>query len=110
MKEDIAYPTEDMISVSHDLRPFIEEQWGRHTALFMSNQDSFSDLLKFIARLVPNGGGKAGELANALTEYHKQYHDAYLALHDLADKIENAAQTMTSTDQSVSQSFQDLPR
>ena len=95
MAEDMAYPTEDMTAVSHDLQPFIESQWAQHTALFMNNQDSFSILLEFVARIVPND----------LMNYHKQYQDAYLALHDLAVQIDNAASTMTAADESVSQSF-----
>ncbi len=105
MAEDMAYPTEDMTAVSHDLQPFIESQWAQHTALFMNNQDSFSTLLEAVARIIPNGGGKANELVNDLMNYHKQYQNAYTALHDLAVQIDNAARTMQATDQSVSQSF-----
>jgi hypothetical protein len=103
MQEDLQYPIDDMLSTARDLRSFIQSQWDQHHALFMANPDSFSSLLVAIARVLPNG--RANELEQAINGYHKQFQDAYKALHDLAENIENAAKVLQVTESSVKDLF-----
>ena len=106
MTDRISYPTDDMSSTSKSLTSFLDEQWQQHTALFMNNHDSYAVLLQAIARVIPGAGGKADDLARALESYHQQYQKGYQALHDLAAKIDAAAQAMNAEDQQIGSNFQ----
>lgn len=105
MADTISYPTDDMSSTSKSLTSFLDKQWQEHTALFMNNHDSYAALLQAIARVIPDAGGKADDLASALEKYHQQYQQYYQALHDLAAKIDAAAQAMSGEDQQIGNSF-----
>jgi uncharacterized protein YukE len=110
MANNMSYPTNEMSSTSRSLSSFLDEQWNQHAALFLNNQDSYVALLQAVARIIPNAGGRAQELVNFLHNYHQQYQHCYQALHQLAQMIDGAAQTMSDTDQSIAQGFrQDQP-
>lgn len=101
-----SYPTDDMSATSKSLTSFIDEQWQQHTALFMNNHDSFAALLSGIARVIPEAGGKAGDLSMALESYHKQFEQCYQTLRELAGYIDTAAQAMGGEEQQIKGSFQ----
>jgi uncharacterized protein YukE len=105
MANNMSYPTGDMSSTSRSLTSFLDEQWNQHTALFMNNHDSYIALLQAVARIIPQAGGRDQELANSLHNYHLQYQNCYQALHQLAQMIDGAAQSMSSTDQTVASGF-----
>jgi hypothetical protein len=105
MANNMSYPTDDMSSTSRSLSSFLEEQWNQHTALFMNNHDSYMALLQAVARIIPHGAGRDQELTNSLHNYQQQYQNCYQALHQLAQMIDGAAQTMSSTDQTVARGF-----
>lgn len=106
MADATSYPTDDMSSTSKSLTSFIDEQWGQHSALFLNNHDSFVALLQAVAKVIPDAGGKVEELVSHLQNCHQQYQSCYQALHGLAQHIDTAAQTMSSEDQNVGNSFQ----
>ncbi|MGH2508109.1 MAG: hypothetical protein ACRDHZ_11995 [Ktedonobacteraceae bacterium] len=106
MANPISYPTDDMSSTSKSLTAFLDDQWQQHTALFMTNHDSYATLLQAIAGVIPGAGSNAGNLAHALENYHQQYQQCYQALNELAVMIDQAAQAMNSEDQQVGNSFQ----
>jgi hypothetical protein len=106
MTDLLSYPLDDMSSTSRSLTSFIDEQWQQHTALFLNNSDSHAALLQAIAKVIPGAGDKAGELATALGNYHRQYEAHYQALRDLAIMIDTAAQAMGLEDQQIAKGFQ----
>jgi hypothetical protein len=106
MTDLIRYPVDDMSTTSKSLTIFLEEQWQQHRALFMNNSDSHVAILQAIARVIPGAGGKSGELATALANYHHQYEICYQGLHDLATMLDQAAKAMGLEDQQIAESFQ----
>ncbi|HEY1354357.1 MAG TPA: hypothetical protein VGF67_32510 [Ktedonobacteraceae bacterium] len=101
----ISYPLDDMPATSKNLTSFLEQQWQQHTALFLNNPDSHAALLQAIARVVPSAGGRVGDLAANLENYHRQYAAYYQGLHDLAVMIDEAAQAMGLGDVEIQQRF-----
>lgn len=108
MADAMSYPIDDMSATSKSLVSFIDEQWQQHTALFMNNHDSYAALLQAVAKVIPDAGGKGGDLTSSLEDYHQQYYNCYQALRELAQYIDTAAQTMSGKDHQIGDSFQPL--
>lgn len=106
MRDDkISYPIDEMSTTSQSLRSFLGDQWQQHTSLFMNQPTSYHNLLTGVSSIFARVSGQAGEMSDAVTNYHLQYEKIYSALHELAGLIDQASQHMGSTDHDVEQSF-----
>ena len=107
MRDDkISYPIDEMSTTSQSLRSFLDDQWQQHTSLFMNQPASYHNLLTGISSIFASVSGQAGEMSEAVTNYHLQYEKIYSALHDLAGLIDQASQHMETTDHEVAQGFE----
>jgi hypothetical protein len=106
MSDDkISYPIDNMSATTQSLRSFLSDQWQQHTSLFMNRPASYHNLLTGISSVFASASGQAGEMSEAVTNYHQQYEKIYSAFHDLAGLIDQASQHMEATDHEIEQGF-----